>query len=98
MACCQNAIRLRPDYAEAHNNLGNVFKDQNNFEEAQRCYEHAVGLNPKYGPGLNNLGVIYREQGRMPSSRLFSTGLCNRPQRRPAHQAGLGDARRAGIV
>jgi len=31
VASLQQALRLRPDYAEAHNNLGNVFQKQESW-------------------------------------------------------------------
>ena len=37
----REAVRLRPDYAEAHNSLGNAFFQQQNWKEAQSHYMHA---------------------------------------------------------
>ena len=31
VACYRRALELKPDYAEAHNNLGNAFKEQGNW-------------------------------------------------------------------
>jgi len=36
--CISKAIELKPDYAEAHLDLGNVFKDQGRRDEALACY------------------------------------------------------------
>ena len=35
---CDGPSRIKPDYAEAHSNLGNSLKDQGKLEEAVACY------------------------------------------------------------
>src|SRR5437762_10957469 len=42
------ALRLKPDYLEAHNNLGNAWAAQGNLEEAAACYQRALRLKPDY--------------------------------------------------
>ena len=49
VACYHKAVALKPDFAEAHNSLGNALKDQGQFDEAQRAYERAVELGPRSG-------------------------------------------------
>ena len=41
VACYRRALELKPDYAEAHNNLGNALKDQGKPDEAVACYRRA---------------------------------------------------------
>ena len=48
MASLRQAIRLKPDYAEAHNNLGNALQEQGKLEEAVASLQHAVRLKPDY--------------------------------------------------
>ena len=57
----RDAIRKRPDYAEAHNNLGNVLSLQGKSREAIREYEKAVGnvLYPTPEYGYYNMGREY---------------------------------------
>ncbi|MHC4629339.1 MAG: tetratricopeptide repeat protein, partial [Planctomycetota bacterium] len=50
-------IRLRPDYAEAHNNLGIALKEQGRLAEAVDSYKQAVGLKPHYAEAHNNMGI-----------------------------------------
>ena len=49
-------MRLRPDYAEAFYNLGNVLQGLGRRDEALGKYREAVRLRPKYGEAFNNLG------------------------------------------
>jgi tetratricopeptide (TPR) repeat protein len=45
IACLQRAmIRLKPDYAEAHNDLGNAFGSRGKLDEAIACYRQVVQL------------------------------------------------------
>ena len=46
VACYRRALELKPDYAEAHNNLGVVFKDQGKLDEAVACCRRALELKP----------------------------------------------------
>jgi tetratricopeptide (TPR) repeat protein len=51
------AVAIKPDFAEAWSNLGQVRLEQRDPEGAVHCYEEAI----RYGPGkpqdLNNLGI-----------------------------------------
>ena len=58
------AIALRPDYADAHNNLGVALKDLGRFDEAITVHNRAIALRPDYAEAHNNLGVALKEQGR----------------------------------
>ena len=42
IASYQQALRLKPDYAEAYSNLGNALQDQGKLEEAIASYEQAL--------------------------------------------------------
>ena len=40
----REAIRLKPNYADSHNNLGNVLKAQGKLTEAKRCFNCALKI------------------------------------------------------
>ena len=44
----QLAISLNPHYAEAKNNLGSIYGQQGNYQEAERLLRHAIEDNPDY--------------------------------------------------
>lgn len=52
------AVRFKPDFAEAHYNLGNVHTEKGNFAEAIEHYNEALLINPDYAEALNTLGNI----------------------------------------
>ncbi|WP_130469817.1 tetratricopeptide repeat protein [Candidatus Magnetaquicoccus inordinatus] len=60
----QKALGLRPDYAEVHNNLGNLHLQQNRWSAAEECYRQALLVRPAYGDALNNLGNLLRKQNK----------------------------------
>ena len=44
----RKALRLKPDYADAHNNSGIALKAQGRMEEAIASYREAIRLKPNY--------------------------------------------------
>jgi tetratricopeptide (TPR) repeat protein len=57
LAAFRAAIRIRPDYAEAHNNLGLVLIQSGKDEEGIAALREAVRLAPAYAEGRTNLGA-----------------------------------------
>ncbi|WP_445372624.1 tetratricopeptide repeat protein [Methylomonas sp. HW2-6] len=53
------ALRLDPQFADAWNDLGEIYRDQGNMEEAVRCYRAALQANPEHGRANYNLGESY---------------------------------------
>ena len=44
--CYASALDLKPDYAEAHLNLGILLNDQGKLDEAVAHYQRALALKP----------------------------------------------------
>ncbi len=57
------ALRMKPDYAEAHQNLANLLRDEGNYEEAEGWYLRALELKDNYAECWNNLGMLHRLAG-----------------------------------
>ena len=51
------AIKQNPMLAEAYSNLGNVFKEKGQLQEALENYRHAVRLKPDFIDGYINLAA-----------------------------------------
>jgi len=61
----QEAIRLRPAYAEAHSNLGAALGAQGQLDQAIGQFQETIRLKPDYAEAHNNLGVALDRQGRV---------------------------------
>jgi predicted O-linked N-acetylglucosamine transferase (SPINDLY family) len=58
------AIELSPNDAEAHNNLGNTYREIGKFEHAEKYYKNAIKIMPNFAEALCNLANILGESGR----------------------------------
>ena len=65
IASHHRALELKPDYAEAHYNLGNVFRGEQRLDEAAAAYRRAVELRPDFADAHNNLGTVLKTQGKL---------------------------------
>ena len=55
----EQAIRLKPDYAEAINNIGTVYYARKSFGRAIRYYQRALKYAPNSASIYSNLGTAY---------------------------------------
>lgn len=60
IVCFDKAIKLKPDYAEAYNKRGLVYRDWGAIEKAIRDFSTPIQINPNYAEAYNNRGVTYR--------------------------------------
>jgi tetratricopeptide (TPR) repeat protein len=51
----QKALQLKPDYAEAYNNIGSAYNAMNKYEEGAKACEAALKINPSYALAQGNL-------------------------------------------
>jgi tetratricopeptide (TPR) repeat protein len=61
----KEVILLKPDYAEAYSNLGNVLKDQGKLEGALKAFEKAIFLKPDFAEVFNNMGIVLHAQNQV---------------------------------
>ena len=59
----EKALSIKPDYAKAHYNLGNVLHELRKHQKAISCYEKAIQIQPNYANAHYNLGLIFKELG-----------------------------------
>lgn len=55
----EQAIKIKPDYAEAINNLGTVYYAQKSYRRAIRQYRKALRFSPDAASIYSNLGTAY---------------------------------------
>jgi protein O-mannosyl-transferase len=87
----KKAIKLKPDYPEAHSNLGAVAFYQNRFDEAISHYKKAIKLNPDYAEAYNSLGLVFLSVGEMVEAvSHYKKAIKLNPDYAEAH-SNLGD-------
>ena len=87
------AVRLRPDYAEAYNNRGVVYRKIRQYLEAIQDYTRAIELNEFYADAYHNRGVAYRRMERWKDAiRDFTDAIRIRPEYADAYN-NRGNAR-----
>jgi tetratricopeptide (TPR) repeat protein len=87
-------LELKPDYAEAHNNLGVALKKQGQIPEAAEHYYKALRLDPNYAAPHYNLGLAFFQFGKVKKAIYhFQRALQINPAYRDA-QKSLKTARK----
>ena len=59
------ALAINPDFAEAHNNLGNAFTELGKLDEAVASCHKALAIKPDLAEAHNNLGTALKELGKL---------------------------------
>ena len=60
-----NALLLKPDYAEANNNLGITLLKLGKAEDAILNFKKAISLKPEYFQAQNNLANAFKDLGQL---------------------------------
>jgi eukaryotic-like serine/threonine-protein kinase len=83
------AIRLKPDQAEAHYNLGNALQLQAKLPRAVEAFRRAIQIKPDYAEAHYSLGEALRDQGKLDLAvESFREAIRLKPDLAGAH-AGL---------
>ena len=65
MISYERALAYKPDFAEAHNNLGNVRKEQGKLDEAVTSFGRALAHKPDFAEAHYNLGNALHDLGKL---------------------------------
>ncbi len=60
----RQAVKLKPDLAVAHNNLGLSLRDQGKLDQAEASLHRAIKLTPDFAEAHNNLGMVLHGSGK----------------------------------
>ena len=91
LASYNQAIALKPDYAEAHSNLGNTLKELGRLDEAEASYTQAIALKPDFAEAHSNLGNTLKELGRLDEAEAsYKQAIALKPDFAEAH-SNLGN-------
>ena len=86
MASFRRVLALRPDLAEAHNNLGVALNDQGKLAEAVACFRRALAVKPDSAEAHNNLGNALKDQGKIEEAiASYRRALSLQPELTRAH-------------
>ena len=103
------AIRLKPNYADAYYNRGIIYTNIGQYHLAIKDYNKAIFLNPNQVEAYNNLGFIYINLGQYGQAfEVFSKAILIKPDFADAYnnrafvylklgniKSGCNDARKA---
>jgi tetratricopeptide (TPR) repeat protein len=74
------AIRFKPEYAEAHNNLGGIFINLGETKKAIKHYIAALQIDPNLVEAYNNLGITLMQKGNIEAAiKQFQKALQLKP-------------------
>jgi len=73
VAYYERALFLRPDHADAHNNLGLALAAQGRPDDAKLHYERALAIDPDHPLAHTNLGQILMFQGNFDDAMAHYT-------------------------
>ena len=89
----QSALRIYPNYAEAHNNLGAILLQSGRTAEAVAEYQAAVRLDPNYPDAHSNLGgALSRMPGRLNEATAELETAVRLDPENARRRAALGNA------
>ena len=70
----QEAIRLEPNNADLHFNIGVINMQQDNIAEARKSFEQALKLKPNYAEAAINISTSYINEGNALISQMNALG------------------------
>ena len=75
--CCRPvlvklSLKEKPNFADAHSNLGNILKDLGKLKEAELSTRKAIEINPNHANAYYTLGIILSDLGKLKEARLCS--------------------------
>ena len=81
----KKAVQLKPDYQQAHNNLGKVYFTLGQYDDALTEYHNALKIDPDFPYAYNNLGVLYNKLGRQEDAVAAYKKPCRSIPSTPMH-------------
>ncbi|MCK5514015.1 MAG: tetratricopeptide repeat protein, partial [Deltaproteobacteria bacterium] len=80
------ALQIKPEYAEAYNNLGLVYKGQGSYDQATKLFAKAIKSKKRYFEAINNIATMYERKGDYDTAiKIFKNLLKRKPDYAEAH-------------
>ena len=61
----KQALKIKPDYAEAHNNMGNALQDKGELDAAIESCKQALKIKSDYAAAHYNIGNALKDKGEL---------------------------------
>jgi len=82
----KQALKIKPDYVDALNNMGVAQNSQGDAEAAIQSYKSAIKIKPDYADALNNMGVAQNSQGDAEAAiQSYKSAIKIKPDYAEAH-------------
>jgi len=82
----EQALAIKPDYADTHFNLGITLNELGQLDAAVKCYERALATNPDFAEAHTNLGNTLQKLGQLEAAvRSYERALAIKPDYAMAH-------------
>jgi tetratricopeptide (TPR) repeat protein len=82
----RKAISIKPDFAEAHYNLGVAHSERGEFTEATTPFHNAINIKPDFAEAHSGLGVSLGGSDQLPEAvTAFNAAIAIRPDFAEAH-------------
>jgi Flp pilus assembly protein TadD/2-polyprenyl-3-methyl-5-hydroxy-6-metoxy-1,4-benzoquinol methylase len=86
LVVCQKSLKLDPQDAEVHNNLGITLKVLGRLNEAEASFRKAIVLKPDYSEAHNNLSITLKELGKLVEAEAsYKKAIALKPDYAEAH-------------
>lgn len=72
----EKALTVKPDYAEAYNNIGSAYNQLGKYDSAEVALSRALAIDPDYSLAANNLAISKR---RRQQEKIFADALKKNP-------------------
>ena len=80
MKAYKKALAIKPDNAEAYNNMAITLQEQGKLEEAIEAYKKALAIKPDNAEAYYNLGNSLKEQGKLEEAiEAYNKSLAIKP-------------------
>ena len=81
VAAYREALRIKPNYAEAHGNLGRALHEQGKHDAAAAAYRVALRIKPDDPSAHCNVGAALHSQGKLTEAvAAYRAALQNKPE------------------
>jgi predicted O-linked N-acetylglucosamine transferase (SPINDLY family) len=58
-------IDLNPNFPDGYNNLGVIYREQDDLDKALDLFNKAINLKPEFAFAYNNRGLIFKDKGKI---------------------------------